>query len=61
VAISAGSKRNFSRGVFRVPLQAAVMFSAVGEHETGFLLGRTKNGTLTLQDGPDGLDFVLQK
>jgi len=27
------------------------------EHENSQLLGRTKNGTLTLTDGPDGLDF----
>ena len=27
------------------------------EHENSQLLGRTKNGTLTLTDGPDGSDF----
>jgi HK97 family phage prohead protease len=52
-----GFKERLQPGCFARHLKTAPDVLCRREHETGFLLGRTKNGTLTLQDGPDGLDF----
>jgi HK97 family phage prohead protease len=52
-----GFKERLQPGCFAQHLKTAPDVLCRREHETGFLLGRTKNGTLTLQDGPDGLDF----
>jgi len=52
-----GFKERLQPGCFAQHLKTSPDVLCRREHETGFLLGRTKNGTLTLQDGPDGLDF----
>jgi len=52
-----GFKEKLQPGCFSRHLATAPDVLCRREHETGFLLGRTGNGSLTLQDGPDGLDF----
>jgi hypothetical protein len=52
-----GFRERLQPGCFSRHLATAPDVLCRREHETGFLLGRTKNGSLTLQDGPDGLDF----
>jgi HK97 family phage prohead protease len=52
-----GFKERLQPGCFSRHLATAPDVLCRREHETGFLLGRTQNGSLTLQDGPDGLDF----
>jgi hypothetical protein len=55
-----GFKEKLQPGCFSRSIASGSDVLCRREHETGFLLGRTKNGTLTLQDGPDGLDFVCK-
>jgi hypothetical protein len=52
-----GFRERLQPGCFSRSLASGSDVLCRREHETGFLLGRTKNGSLTLQDGPDGLDF----
>lgn len=52
-----GFREQLQRGCFTRSLQSGQDVLCRREHQTGFLLGRTKNGTLQLNDGPDGLDF----
>lgn len=55
-----GFKEVLSPGCFSRSLASGSDVLCRREHETGFLLGRTKNGSLTLQDGPSGLDFICK-
>lgn len=55
-----GFKEQLQPGCFARHLATSPDVLCRREHETGFLLGRTKNGTLSLQDGPDGLDFLCR-
>jgi len=52
-----GFKERIARGAFSKCLATNPDVLCRREHESGFLLGRTSNGTLKLQDTPDGLDF----
>lgn len=52
-----GFFERLQRGCFTRSLNSGQDVLCRREHQTGFLLGRTKNGTLQLNDGPDGLDF----
>lgn len=52
-----GFKERIARGAFSKHLATNPDVLCRREHESGFLLGRTSNGTLKLQDTPDGLDF----
>jgi uncharacterized protein len=53
-----GFKEVLAPGCFSRSLASGSDVLCRREHETGFLLGRTKNGSLILQDGPSGLDFI---
>lgn len=55
-----GYREQLQRGCFTRSLKSGQDVLCRREHQTGFLLGRTKNGTLQLSDGPDGLDFTCK-
>jgi hypothetical protein len=52
-----GFKEKLQPGCFSRSIASGRVVKCLREHQDGFLLGSTKNGSLTLQDGPDGLDF----
>jgi HK97 family phage prohead protease len=55
-----GFRERIQRGAFTRSLQSKTDVKALFNHDPNFVLGRSSNGTLSLQDGPDALRFVCK-
>lgn len=55
-----GFRERFLPGAFARCLRSNPEVKCLFNHNSDVVLGRTQNGTLTLQDGPDGLRFVCK-
>jgi HK97 family phage prohead protease len=52
-----GFKEVLAPGCFSRSIASGRVVKCLREHQDGFLLGSTRDGSLTLQDSPAGLDF----
>ena len=52
-----GFKEILAPGCFSRSIASGRVVKCLREHQDGFLLGSTRDGSLTLQDSPAGLDF----